>query len=250
MDTLNADSLNDFDFSACVLDDSRIDPIDVFSDYLNDRDSFYSEYQNMPLSQDNLTFAGFKTYKEQPECDTYGIGIDPSLGRRNSTYFAVSVIGYSSQLNKFYWSARGYKIKPGDMIPILIRTYVEVLKHGKPIKIGIETVQFQEFFAAVLKKEAGKLGLHLPIVELKNTVAKELRIDSLSPYVTDGTIEIDEHSHLLIDELLTYPKSPHSDLLDSGEMAYRVLSKAAVMNYNAINKVMKNANFKKRLLMD
>jgi predicted phage terminase large subunit-like protein len=120
-----------------------------------------------------------------------------------------------------------YKIKATLMIDKLIALYIDLLKENVPIKIAIETVQFQEFFKDTLDDKCKSIGLHLPIVPIKNTVNKELRIDSISPLVNNHTILVDKKSLIFIDELDTYPKSPHDDGLDSLEMAYRIAKKPA-----------------------
>ena len=169
-----------------------------------------------------------------PECETYYIGVDPALGKAKGDYFALTLLGRLE--NKFYASSQGYKIKPDEMIKKIINLYMKHF-HKMPT-IAIETIAFQEFFKDRLKAEALKKGLHLRVKELKNKITKELRIDALSPYICDGTISIDENSHLLIEELQTYPKAPHDDLLDSLEMAFRIASSAAMTDYKAINRIM------------
>ncbi|EAI0220242.1 hypothetical protein E0Z21_08885, partial [Campylobacter jejuni] len=84
--------------------------------------------------------------------------------------------------------------------------------------------------------------------ELKNKVAKELRIDSLAPYINDGTILIDNNSNLLIEEMLTYPKAAHDDLLDASEMAFRIACSAANADYKAINRILSKRKIKKGFL--
>ncbi|WP_370521193.1 phage terminase large subunit [Helicobacter winghamensis] len=131
------------------------------------------------------------------------------------------------------------------MINIILKLYIKYLSKGKVVKIAIETIAFQEFFKDKLKEEALKLGILLSVCELKNKVAKELRIDSLAPYINDGTILIDPNSHLLIEEMLTYPKSAHDDLLDSAEMAFRIASSAGIADYRAINRLLKRKALKR-----
>ena len=71
----------------------------------------------------------------------------------------------------------------------------------KQVKIAIEEVQFQEFFKDVLDDKAKELGIHLPIVPIRNSVNKELRIDGLAPLVNKGDILINKKSLLLIPKL-------------------------------------------------
>lgn len=186
------------------------------------------------LSRDGAIFSGYETFDIMPKCEKYFIGIDPALGKTKGDYFAITLLGLKDK--KYYASSWGYKLKPAMMIEKIISLYLKYFEHSP--QIAIEIQQFQEFFKDTLKKEAKSKGLNLPIKALRNTVSKELRIDSLSPYVTDKDILIDINSHLLVEELDTYPKAPHDDLLDSLEMAFRIASTAGVADYRAINRLM------------
>ena len=234
LDELTLKTIKKADLKSFKIDDERLDKFEILADFFEDKESFYSEYQNEPLSRDGLIFSEFKSFAQMPECETYYIGVDPALGKAKGDYFALTLLGRLE--NKFYASSQGYKIKPDEMIKKIINLYMKHF-HKMPT-IAIETIAFQEFFKDRLKAEALKKGLHLRVKELKNKIAKELRIDALSPYICDGTISIDENSHLLIEELQTYPKAPHDDLLDSLEMAFRIASSAAMTDYRAINRIM------------
>lgn len=160
-----------------------------------------------------------------------------ALGKAKGDYFAIAEL-LRYEKNKFFLKGTGYKISPSKMIDTILRIYIKYLTLGVSVKIAIETIAFQEFFKDKLKEEALKKGIILSVCELKNKVAKELRIDSLAPYINDSTIIIDSNSHLLIEELLSYPKAAHDDLLDTSEMAFRVASYAglAVLKQLAMSK--------------
>lgn len=246
LDELTIQNLNKADLKSFKIDDEKLNKIEILGEYLANKESFYSEYQNEPLSRDGLIFSEFKSFEAMPECETYYIGVDPALGKAKGDYFAITLLGRVQ--NRYYASSQGYKIKPDEMIKKIIALYMRHF-HKMPT-IAIETIAFQEFFKDRLKAEALKKGLHLRVKELKNSVTKELRLDALSPYINDGTISIDENSHLLIEELQTYPKAPHDDLLDSLEMAFRIASSAALTDYKAINRIVSKhqktfANLKK-----
>ena len=234
LDEITIKTLNNADLKSMKIDDEKLNKIEILGEYFANKESFYSEYQNEPLSRDGLIFSEFKSFAQMPECETYYIGVDPALGKAKGDYFALTLLGMLE--NKFYATSQGYKIKPDEMIKKIINLYMRHF-HKMPT-IAIETIAFQEFFKDRLKAEALKKGLHLRVKELKNKITKELRIDALSPYISDGTISIDENSHLLIEELQTYPKAPHDDLLDSLEMAFRIASSAAMTDYKAINRIM------------
>ncbi|PHM18055.1 MAG: hypothetical protein CJD30_03585 [Sulfuricurvum sp. PD_MW2] len=222
-----------------VIDDPDIDLLTVFLDFLEDRESFFSEMQNQPTSIDGLTFGQYTTFSEWPHVDSWSIGVDPALGKTKGDYFGLAALGYVKAEKRYYARVQGYKIKPEKMIPLIIELFVALRADGVPVKIAIETQQFQEFFKDTMKTKSAEMGIPLPVVEINNRAAKELRIDSLSPYVSDGTIPIDERSHLLIEELNTYPKPPHDDCLDALEMAFRIASRAAGLDMKAVERVQK-----------
>jgi len=245
IDGLDKYKLKKEDASCMVLDDPTLDAYELLKEFLEDKDSFMSEYQNEPLSRDGTSFAGYVTYTQKPKMESYTIGVDPSLGKSQGDYFATTVLGYAA--NKWYASTKMVKLKPAVMIDRIIALYISLLGEGVPIKIGIETVQFQEFFKDQLDERAKSIGLKLPIVPLKNTANKELRIDAVAPPVADGTILIDATSHLLIDELDTYPKAPHDDGLDSLEMAWRIAKKPAFDYKQALKHLQKREAKEKAL---
>lgn len=213
------------DLKDMVIDNTAIDKVELIKEYLEDKDSFMSEYQNEPLSKEGTTFSDYELFELQPQTQSITLGIDPALGKSKGDYFAATVLRYDGK--RFYATVKMYKIKATLMIDKLIALYIDLLKENVPIKIAIETVQFQEFFKDTLDDKCKSIGLHLPIVPIKNTVNKELRIDSISPLVNNHTILVDKKSLIFIDELDTYPKSPHDDGLDSLEMAYRIAKKPA-----------------------
>ncbi len=248
IDALDKHNLKKSDIKGMVLDDPSLDAMELLREYLEDKDSFMSEFQNQPLSAESLTFGGYVTHKEAPLCDAYFMGIDPSLGKAKGDYFGVTVLGYHVGLKRFFCRTWMYRIKATSMIDKLIWHYKQTARFDRPIKIAIEIVQFQEFFKDTLANKAKEEDIHLPIVPLTNAgVPKELRIDSLAPLICDGTISIDEASILLIEELDTYPKAPHDDGLDSLEMAYRI-AKRPTFNYEELQKNQKEMDEKEKLL--
>ncbi len=246
----NLDELDKFNISLkdvkdMIIDDNSLNKVELIKEYLEDKESFMSEFQNQPLSKEGTSFSDYETFEEMPLCQSYTIGIDPALGKAKGDYFAISILG--SLDDKFYAITKMYKIKATLMIDKIIQTYLQYYKYNKPIKIAIETVQFQEFFKDVLNDRSKSIGLNLPIVELKNTVNKELRIDGISPLVNNQSILIYKKSHLLIDELDTYPKSSHDDGLDSLEMAYRIAKRPA-FDYNQALKYLKRKEARNKII--
>lgn len=223
-----------------ILDDPDIDGAEVMQEYFEDKDSFMSEFQNTPISKESLLFEGYETFEIMPKCDVYYMGLDPALGKKKGAYFGIAVIGKKG--NQFYGSAKGYRISPTKLIPRIISQYSKLQKIA-PTTIACETVQFQEFFKDTLKKESIQIGIPLSVKPMGNNAHKDLRIDSMAPLVNDGTIKVCARDALLIEELETYPKAPHKDLLDALEMAWRLFSKASGINYKEAREKIKKRNF-------
>ncbi|WP_305862499.1 phage terminase large subunit [Helicobacter cholecystus] len=232
LDELNKENLPTFTPKDLILDDPSIKVSDVLSDYLEDRSSFMSEFQNQPLDKQNAPLSFFSTYEILPcQIDCIYIGIDPSLGKARSDYFALSFLHYSKTLKQFFWEAYGFKVSPDAMIDKIIDFTSKKLKLCKKILIACESVAFQEFFKDSLKKAFYEKNLILPIIGIKSTAHKEVRLDALSPLLKSQTFLIDKKSTLLLEELETYPKCAHDDLLDSGDIAYQAFLNSSVADY-------------------
>lgn len=231
-----------------LLDDSRINKLEILKEYFDDPASVSSEYQNEPLATELALFKNYKEFDTFPLCDAYCIGVDPALGKARGDYFAITILGHKKDNKLFYAQSFGYKIPPQDTIPIIIRIYEQYYALNKPISIACESVQFQEFYITSLKARALKSNIFLHIDHVKNSKAKELRIDTLSTPINEGSLLISNQSLLLKEELASYPLCPHDDLLDSLEMAYRSLCQKLKCDFTAIAQAFKEGdfNFKRR----
>lgn len=223
------------------LDDSALNPLEILSDLAQDRASFFSEFQNLPLDKENAPLAHYSTYSDLPRnIDAIIIGIDPSLGKLRGDYFALSQLFYSKQAKKIYANAQGFKITPEKMLDKIIALYLKTSKITQTITIATEEVAFQEFFKTQLKAKFQALGLFVPIVGIKNTQNKAVRLDALAPLLKDESILINENALLLREELDSYPKCTHDDLLDSVEIALRCFNASSRTDYKSIHRVQKS----------
>jgi len=221
-----------------TLDDPTLDTETLKREYDEDKESFLQEYQNIPLSAEALLFGEYETFERMPKCDAYFIGVDPAMGKAKGDYFAIAILGWNKATNRFYATARGYKKNPTDMIGTLLSVYTRYSKKSRTI-IAMEVVAYQEFFRDVFKRTARQMGLTPPVVSLRNTVPKEIRIHSLAPLIKDRIILIDAQAVLLRDELDTYPKAAHDDLLDAVEMAKRAYEIGGGIDYKKLAEAQK-----------
>lgn len=232
IESLTKENLESFKPKRYRLDDTAINLQDVLSDFLEDKASFYSEFQNEPLDKDNAPLSHYTTYSTLPKAIACCvIGIDPSLGKQRGDYFALSTLFYSKEESRLYASSKGYKLSPDKMIEKILTLFMKTQKITPNITIACEEVAFQEFFKNELKKRFLQHGIFAPILGIKNTTNKEVRLDSLSTLLSEGDMLIHEKDLLLQEELDTYPKCPHDDLLDSLEIAKRVLQSSMSANY-------------------
>ncbi|HRZ28685.1 MAG TPA: phage terminase large subunit, partial [Spirochaetota bacterium] len=82
---------------------------------------------------------------------------------------------------------------------------------------GVESIQFQEFFATSLANEAHERNLTLNVVELKPHTDKMLRIQTLQPWIKNGWVVFKRNMRTLIDQLIHYPMGDHDDGPDALE---------------------------------
>lgn len=187
-------------------------------DYFEDSKAFGEEIQ-----MDSTDVAG-QIFK--PQCWTflpsdlvYYMGVDSALGKSKGDFAAITILGFSPTLNK-YFIVDGFiaRIHP-DEVALRMFKYAQTYYLQN---IGFETVQFQSYYKDTVQKGAISKGIHFPVTPLANTEAgKALRIESIAPPTNDGTILFNPNMKAYNEQYTRYPKG-HDDAPDSGEMAYRV----------------------------
>ena len=211
-------SKKSFYHKGLILDDESLNAFEIMMLYFEDTGSFFSEYQNEPLSDEGAPLAEHFYYDEIPDDLVFTMAVDPALGKKGGDLSGIAVVGRSKKHKKFYnVFAKGYKLKHH----LLIHKIIEIFLLYRPRYLVFETIAFQEVLKDKLKEEALDAGIYLPIVEVKHRISKEIRISALSPYVCDGTLLFNKNDRLLIEELLTFPKGSHDDIIDAVEMAFK-----------------------------
>ncbi|TQF71784.1 phage terminase large subunit [Pseudoalteromonas luteoviolacea] len=180
---------------------------------------FSTEWLNQPLSDEERKFKEeWIEYYTQLPIEVLRrlkimMGVDPATGTKNGDYSAIVVVGYDAESGVYYvlyaWGARQSDLQ-------LAYKIIEIYKVWKPKQIWFEEVVFQKIYKKMVAREAAKLGVRLPLKGFKGG-NKDLRIQSLAPYVENGVLQFKESQELLIQQLLNYPKD-HDDLPDALEM--------------------------------
>lgn len=177
---------------------------------------FANQYQNEIVPLDEMIFKPewVKYYTQIPKrVHTYAF-IDPAISLENTAdYTGVSIVDVDSEGTWYVKYCKRSRLTPTQLIELLFKIY-EVFK---PQCIGIEQVAFQRALLYMADSEMRRRGVMIPVkgVSPDTTKTKEIRIQSLVPRFEWGRIFLAQGLKDLEDELRTFPRSAHDDLLDS-----------------------------------
>jgi predicted phage terminase large subunit-like protein len=177
---------------------------------------FANQYQNEIVPEDTQIFKqGWNRYWQtlSPKLNTFAF-VDPAIGQKKENDFTgVSVVSVDTEGNRYVRYAMRFKFTPTDMIEMLFN----IDKQFSPMIIGFETVAFQEAMLYFLDQEMRRRGKVLPVTGVKHGTdeRKELRIMGLVPYFEWGRYYLTQGLLYLEDELATFPRGAHDDILDS-----------------------------------
>lgn len=198
--------------------------------------SFNSEIQNDLIDPENCTFQEewFDFWdddgKQQPDFSDprfLFIGAnDPSLGKNKksdtSSIFALAkdtVTGYI-----YVVIADVARRKPDQIIEDALEASRRLKRDFKRpyYKFGVETVQFQYYFAEIMRQRAAEAGEYLPIEEINSTQNKDARIQSLQPFVKNGYVKFSKKHKTLLKQMTEYPMGKNDDAPDGLQMAVKL----------------------------
>lgn len=195
--------------------------------------AFNSELQNEPVDPDSAAFneEWFDFYHEElmdfsrPEFLIIGAN-DPSLGKnRNADTSSIISLALDTRTGYMYIvEASVERRKPDVIITDIFETNRRFRRDiGKTFyKFGVEIVQFQLFFKDVMAAESVRCGEYLPIEEIQSLQNKNLRIESLQPYIKNKYIKFNEKHKELIRQLKEYPMGKNDDAPDGLHMAVKL----------------------------
>ncbi len=185
--------------------------------------AFRQEKQNDPVDDsDFFKVEWIKQYRaeELPPGLLVASYYDPATG--GGDYAAEITVGLHQASMTFYvldaW------IKKASVAEALKAALARHLMYGF-LRWGIETNGFQALCLALLPDLEADAQAVLPVVEIKHTTPKSLRIESLSPLCERGKILfcLDQgDQRLLVQQLLAYPRG-HDDGPDALEAAVHLL---------------------------
>lgn len=89
-------------------------------------------------------------------------------------------------------------------------------------EFGVENVQFQSFFADIMARVSAQLGVYLPIKQIPSLLPKNVRIESLVPFVRNGYIRFSKKHRKLLEQMYHYPMGANDDGPDGLEMVVKL----------------------------
>ncbi len=198
--------------------------------------SFNSEIQNDPIDPETCTFQEewFDFWDEEgkqvpdfsdPRYLFVGAN-DPSLGKNKksdtSSIFAVAKDMRTGYL--YVLIADIAKRKPDQIIDDAMEASRRLKReYGRPYyKFGVETVQFQYYFAEIMRQKSAAAGEYLPIEEINSTQNKDARIQSLQPFVKNGYLKFSHRHKALLKQIMEYPMGKNDDGPDGLQMTVQL----------------------------
>jgi phage terminase large subunit-like protein len=193
---------------------------------------FSYEMMNQPIDE---TLAEFK--KEWFQYATEGdiqnlslntfVAIDTAVSQKESADFTGVTITRISTENKRYITAYKLKVNPTELINHIFYLHEKY----RPVTVGIEETVFLLAIKPFLEEEMRKRNTFIVITPLKHGgVKKETRIRGLIPLFQSKSVFFVGDCKDLEDEMRSFPRGLHDDVLDSVAYSEQIAYKPTDMS--------------------
>ena len=181
---------------------------------------FSCQFMNNPLPEEDAIFKHSDIIEidefEIPEEVVNFMAIDLALEDTNYGDFTVITVASFDAEGKMYVR----RIVRDKLLPSRLLEIINNLVQRYDVqRVGIETTAFQKALYKVYKGMAVSKGYSIPWVEMERGKTSKLkRIISMQPRVERGDFLVEEgieNMDNMVDEMTTYPRSPHDDILDT-----------------------------------
>lgn len=144
------------------------------------------------------------------------VTIDTAVSEKDSADFTGITVNRVTRENKWYVTAYKIKINPKELINHIF--YIQ--ETYKPVFIGVEKTVYLLAIKPFLDEEMRARNVFITIKELDHKqTQKETRIRALIPRWESKSIFLVGNNKDLLDEMRTFPRGTHDDVLDS--LAYQ-----------------------------
>lgn len=134
---------------------------------------------------------------------------------KRSDYTVIMILGITWDKKIYVIDYIRDKLTPSDILKSIFEMYDKARKYGYVRGVGVETVAFQKVMMYLIKDEAKRRGISIPLIELKPNKDKTLRINGLVPLVDSGDIYMSPRHVELKNEMREFPFGKHDDLVDT-----------------------------------
>ena len=202
-----------------------------------DAESFNSELQNDPMTDDMRTFKvewlDKCLYTELPEITEVYYAVDVSMGKSKRADTSA-IIGVGKGVDNYYYVLEAdIKRKRGPDVVIEDLVW-HIMKYYDKLKgFGVETDVFLEFVADIMKERIVDKGFYVDWCPIKQAQrgSKGLRVKSLVPKIKHGYIRFHESQRELLKQLRNYPKDA-DDGVDCLEMVMSIAMPSASTSFS------------------
>jgi len=200
--------------------------------------SFYTELMNDPRDPSRCIFNRWYTYRKEYRQNEEGIPelwlipnkegastrlvdckifafTDPSLGKTSSADYSAIIIVAKAPDRRMYVLEADLKRRPPTQIMMDQNAFARDYIFSR---WGIESTQFQAFFASESARVSMESGTNIPFMQVNQHANKELRIQSLQPDLENGYLLLLEGGQDLLKQQLTeFPVGTYDDGPDALE---------------------------------
>jgi len=197
--------------------------LDLMKERSDDHAAFDCEMQNDPTDSENAIFKDLEYWVHDSDWVFYG-SVDPSLGKkkRRNDPSAILVGGWDRNKGRLDVIEADISRKKPNLI---INRVIDYQREYRCLLWVVEAVQFQEFFRQVLMERANEAGVQVPARPVIPNTDKDLRIESIEPFVSNGSIRFCQNHTVLLEQLRHYPQANHDDGPDALEMLWTLASR-------------------------
>jgi len=141
--------------------------------------------------------------------------VDLAISQSDKADFtSICTIGVNTENHWFILDIDYERYNPSEQVDHVFNA----VRKWKPICVGVEKVAYQASFEHYLYKEMPMRNVFFRIQPLEHAKKKEVRIETMQPRFVAGTVWFPYEAMFLAEleqELLTFPKCLHDDLIDS-----------------------------------
>lgn len=185
-------------------------------------------YLNKPVVSADMTFRPewFQYYDTEPQdtirYTTVDLATDPEHLKGKVQDYNVVMTCSKSLITGcvFVLAYDRFRGNPGEVIDAVFKH----VRLYKPIKVGVETVAYQQTMLYWLKEKMKDQNCWFQVEALTSRTSKAQRIIGLQPLVHAGVLKFKPWMKVLVSELTTFPHGAFDDLADCLSMQLKLWS--------------------------